>query len=135
MGSKGKIKTGYAGNGASPTHIDGAQESPQGGRVFKRTGDGICATFEDIRSAVKTAERIQRSLAVADWSDTPPLKARIAIDTGEVEARGGDYFGPVVNRCARIMASGHGGQILLSEQSVEALKEQISRDVESARSL
>ncbi|MDJ0497732.1 MAG: BTAD domain-containing putative transcriptional regulator [Acidimicrobiia bacterium] len=92
-----------------------------GGRVFKRTGDGICAAFADVVSAVKAAEEIQRSLSTADWVDTPPLKARIAVDTGEAESRGGDYFGPVMNRCARIMASGHGSQTLLTDESVKVL--------------
>jgi predicted ATPase len=75
-----------------------------GGAVFKHTGDGICAAFGSPRAAVDAAVAGQRSLE---------LPVRMGIATGEAEARGGDYFGAVLNRAARIMSAGHGGQILL----------------------
>ncbi len=92
-----------------------------GGRVVKRVGDGLDAVFSDAGGAVVAAREAQRALQRGTWGETGPLKARMAIDVGEVEARGGGYFGPVLNRCGRILASGHGGQILLSAEAHAAL--------------
>ena len=75
-----------------------------GGALFKHTGDGVCAAFASPRAAVDAAVAAQRALE---------LPVRMGIATGEAELRGGDYFGPVLNRAARVMAAGHGGQILL----------------------
>jgi predicted ATPase len=76
-----------------------------GGRVFKHTGDGMCAVFASARSAVNAALAAQARLT---------LPVRMGLHTGEAEARDGDYFGMTLNRCARIMDAGHGGQVLLS---------------------
>ena len=75
-----------------------------GGFLFKHTGDGVCAAFSSPRAAVDAAVVGQRTLE---------LPVRMGIATGEAELRDGDYFGAVLNRAARIMAAGHGGQILL----------------------
>src|SRR5262249_13146845 len=85
-----------------------------GGRVVKRAGDGIDLAFADVGAAVTAAGEIQRSLAAADWTGLETLRVRMAVDVGEVEARGGDYFGPVMNRAGRMLAAAHGGQVLLS---------------------
>src|SRR5258708_13648187 len=74
------------------------------GQVFNYTGDGMCAVFSSPRSAVDAAVDAQRVLE---------LPVRMGIATGEAELRGDDYFGQVLNRTARVMAAGHGGQILL----------------------
>ena len=74
------------------------------GQVFNYTGDGMCAVFTSPRSAVDAAIAAQRALE---------LPVRMGIATGEAELRGDDYFGTVLNRTARVMAAGHGGQILL----------------------
>ena len=74
------------------------------GKVFNYTGDGMCAVFASPRSAVDAAIAAQRAL---------DLPVRMGIATGEAELRGGDYFGTVLNRTARVMAAGHGGQVLL----------------------
>jgi class 3 adenylate cyclase len=75
-----------------------------GGAVFNYTGDGMCAVFDSPRAAVDAAIAAQRALE---------LPVRMGVATGEAEQRGGDYFGTVLNRTARVMAAGHGGQILL----------------------
>jgi predicted ATPase len=75
-----------------------------GGQVFNYTGDGMCAVFASPRSAVDTAIDAQRALE---------LPVRMGIATGEAELRGDDYFGTVLNRTARVMAAGHGGQVLI----------------------
>ncbi len=92
-----------------------------GGRVVKRVGDGIDLAFADVGAAVAAAGEIQRLLAAADWSGLEPLRVRMAVDVGEVEARGGDYFGPVMNRAGRMLAAAHGGQVLLSADAHAAL--------------
>jgi predicted ATPase/class 3 adenylate cyclase len=83
-----------------------------GGWVFKHTGDGVCAAFASPRSAVDAAVAAQRALE---------LPVRMGIATGEADLRGTDYFGAVLNRAARVMAAGHGGQILLAESTAVLL--------------
>jgi predicted ATPase/class 3 adenylate cyclase len=74
------------------------------GRLFNHTGDGVCAAFASPRSAVDAAVAAQLALE---------LPVRMGIVTGEAETRGADFSGTVLNRAARVMSSGHGGQILL----------------------
>jgi predicted ATPase len=74
------------------------------GTVFNYTGDGMCAVFGSPRSAVDAAVAAQLQLE---------LPVRMGIATGEAELRGDDYFGTVLNRTARLMAAGHGGQIVI----------------------
>ncbi len=83
-----------------------------GGSMFKHTGDGVCAAFSSPRAAVDAAIAGQRKLE---------LPVRMGIATGEAELREGDYFGAVLNRAARVMAAGHGGQILLAESTAGLL--------------
>ncbi len=83
-----------------------------GGWLFKHTGDGVCAAFSSPRSAVDAAVAAQRALE---------LPVRMGLATGEAELRDGDYFGAVVNRAARVMAAGHGGQILVAESTAVLL--------------
>ena len=80
----------------------------RGGWLFKHTGDGVCAAFASPRSAVDAAVDAQRALE---------LPVRMGLATGEAELREGDYFGAVLNRAARVMAAGHGGQILLADST------------------
>jgi class 3 adenylate cyclase len=75
------------------------------GFLFSHTGDGVVAAFASPRSAVDAAVAAQRALE---------LPVRMGIATGEAELRDGDYFGTVLNRAARVMAAGHGGQVLLA---------------------
>ena len=57
----------------------------------------------------------QRGLAAADWGDMGPIRVRMALHTAVTEERGDDYVGPALNRLARVLVAGHGGQILLTE--------------------
>ena len=84
------------------------------GDVVKSTGDGLMAVFEQPTSAVEAAMAAQRGLFVEPWDATCPIRVRMGIHTGDAQQRGGDFFGPAVNRTARVMAAGHGGQILVS---------------------
>ena len=91
-----------------------------GGKVLKTTGDGVIAVFDDAPGAVDAALGAQVALAGEPWDATGPLRVRMGIHTGETELRDGDHFGPAMNRAARIMAAGHGGQVLISEASSSA---------------
>src|SRR5271166_4165051 len=84
----------------------------QGGFLFKHTGDGVCAAFSSPKSAIDAAVAAQRRLQ---------LPVRMGLATGEAELQEGDYFGAVLNRAARVMAAGHGGQILLAESTAGLL--------------
>ena len=83
-----------------------------GGFLFKHTGDGVCAAFASPKSAVDAAVAAQRALE---------LPVRMGLATGEAELRDGDYFGTVLNRAARVMAAGHGGQILVADSTAVLL--------------
>ncbi|HXW81378.1 MAG TPA: adenylate/guanylate cyclase domain-containing protein, partial [Acidimicrobiales bacterium] len=82
------------------------------GLVFSTGGDGLAAAFQRAHDAVAAALDAQAWLQAESWER--PISVRMAVHTGDVEERGGDYFGPPLNRCARLMATGHGGQILCS---------------------
>ena len=80
-----------------------------GGSVFATMGDGIAAAFPSVDGAVRAAVAAQRTMP------STGLSVRMGVHTGEVERIGHDYRGRAVNRAARIMAAGHGGQILVSD--------------------
>ncbi len=84
------------------------------GYVFKAIGDAFCVAFARVSDAVTTAFEAQRALSAAEFSAVGGLSIRMGLHTGEASERNGDYFGPAVNRVARLMSIGHGGQILLS---------------------
>ncbi len=84
------------------------------GRVFKTVGDAFCAAFESAPDALAAALAVQAGLHSWPPGDMPPLRVRMALHTGPAEERDDDYFGPALNRVARLLAVGHGGQTLLS---------------------
>jgi predicted ATPase/class 3 adenylate cyclase len=84
------------------------------GYLVKSTGDGSLAAFADAHDALRAAATAQLELAATDWNVTGPLLVRMAVHTGSATERNGDYFGPVLNRAARLLAIGHGGQVLVS---------------------
>jgi predicted ATPase/class 3 adenylate cyclase len=85
-----------------------------GGSVLKTTGDGLIAVFDSVSDSLSAAIDSQSGLEQEPWGATGPLLVRMGIHTGDTESREGDYFGPAMNRAARIMAAGHGGQVLVS---------------------
>jgi predicted ATPase/class 3 adenylate cyclase len=84
------------------------------GYVFKTVGDAFCAAFGSASDALDAAIDIQRGLAQEDFAAVAGLRVRVGLHVGEASERDGDYFGPAVNRAARLMSIGHGGQVLLS---------------------
>jgi predicted ATPase/class 3 adenylate cyclase len=85
-----------------------------GGTVVKTTGDGVLAAFDRPEAGLMAAVEAQRALERHAWPTTGPLRVRMAIHSGSAEVRDGDFFGPALNRTARLMAIGHGGQVLVS---------------------
>ncbi len=92
-----------------------------GGYVFKTVGDSFCAAFAAAPSAVQAALAAQRTLGAEAWPTSWPVRVRMGLHTGACEERDGDYFGPVVNRSARLEAVAHGGQVLISGVTAQLL--------------
>jgi predicted ATPase/class 3 adenylate cyclase len=92
------------------------------GRVVKITGDGLMAVFRSAADGVHACLQAQQALLDETWHETGPLRVRMGIHVGEAQPRAGDFYGPSVNRAARIMAAGHGGQILLSARAAELVE-------------
>jgi class 3 adenylate cyclase len=80
------------------------------GFLFSHTG--VVAAFASPKAAVDAAVAAQRDLE---------LPVRMGLATGEAELRDGDYFGTVLNRAARVMAAGHGDQILVADSTAGLL--------------
>lgn len=86
-----------------------------GGRVFKHTGDGMIAVFDDADAAVAGSLLAVAGLAAASWGETGPLEVRVSVHAGQASERDGDFFGPPLNKAARINGVAHGGQVLVSD--------------------
>lgn len=112
---------------ALPVHdaIVSAAISEQGGFIFKTGGDSFCASFASPTSALEAALAAQRQLLATDWGTASPIAARMGLHTGTAQIRDGDYFGPTLNRAARIMSAGHGGQILCSATTQTLLLDEL----------
>jgi predicted ATPase/class 3 adenylate cyclase len=94
--------------------VRGAIES-HAGVVFSTMGDGMAAAFASARDAVRAVLAAQQGLAAEDWGEvTGPLAARMGLLTDEGVLGGEHYLNQPLNRCARLMAAGHGGQALVS---------------------
>jgi class 3 adenylate cyclase len=100
-----------------------------GGGVFKTVGDAFYAVFAAAADAAATALAIQRALECEPWGETGPLRVRVALHTGAAETRDGDYFGPALNRLARMLAASHGGQIVLSQSTQQLVRHALPPDV------
>ena len=86
-------------------------------------GDSRFAVFPRATDAVTAACAIQIGLQTEPWRTSRPLRVRMALHTGEADVRDGDYYGSAVNRCARLRALAHGGQILLSATTARLAQE------------
>jgi predicted ATPase/class 3 adenylate cyclase len=96
-----------------------------GGYVFKTVGDAFCAAFSTADAALAAVLDSQRALTTQAWPTSRPVRVRMALHTGVCEERDNDYFGPVVNRTARLEAIASGGQVLLSGATAELLSESL----------
>ncbi len=95
------------------------------GQVFRTAGDGLCAAFATAPDAVAAALAGQQAVQAEAWGEVGPLRVRMALHTGAVEVCDGDYVGACLNRVARLLAAGHGGQVLLSGAVQELVRNQL----------
>jgi predicted ATPase/class 3 adenylate cyclase len=97
------------------------------GTLVKQRGEGdsLFAVFTRATDAVDAATALQRALCSEPWPTETPLGVRMALHTGEAALREGDYYGAAVNRCARLRAVGHGGQVLLSRTTCDLVREHL----------
>jgi len=94
-----------------------------GGYVFKTVGDAFCAAFGVAVDAMGAAVAAQRALSAEEWPQGLELRVRMALHSGSCEERGGDYFGPPVNRVARLLATAHGGQVVMSRVTADLVRD------------
>src|SRR4051794_32368475 len=95
------------------------------GIIAQTRGDGFCAAFASPADATLAALGAQCALTREPWGEVGSLKARMALHTGAVELQGDEYFGAPLHRCARILDSAHGGQIVLSAVTAALVSESL----------
>src|SRR5262249_13459579 len=88
-------------------------------------GDSLFAVFARATDAVAAACTLQQVFVAEPWPTETPLRVRMAIHTGEAGLREADYYGPAINRCARLRSIGHGGQVLLSGTAEELIRDSL----------
>jgi DNA-binding SARP family transcriptional activator len=103
----------------------------RGGRVIKTRGEGDAtfSVFDRPSAAAAAAIELQDAISHEPWALREPMRIRVALHTGEVEFRDGDYFGRAVNRAARLRSLATGGQILCSGATAELVIDSLSDDV------
>jgi predicted ATPase/class 3 adenylate cyclase len=100
-----------------------------GGHVFKAVGDAFYAVFTTAVDALDAALAAQRAIVAESWGAVDPIRVRAALHVGAAQQRDGDYFGPPLNRVARLCAAGHGGQVLLSNAAQELSRDALPKGV------
>ncbi len=96
--------------------------SAHGGYAYKMIGDAFQAAFQTAPDALQAALAAQRALAAEPWGAIGEVRVRMALHTGVVEERDDDYVGPLLNRVARLLSTGYGGQILLTSTTRELVR-------------
>ena len=98
------------------------------GVVIKKRGEGdsLFVTFASAVDAARAAVAVQHALRAEEWPADAPIKVRMALHTGEADLRAEDYYGGAVNRCARVRATGYGGQILLTQATAELVRDELA---------
>src|SRR5215203_2392222 len=102
--------------------LDDAIHAHSGVR-FKTVGDAVYAAFPSALDAVLAAITAQRALIAEDWGALGPVRVRMALHTGAATPQDGDYLSPALNRLARLLAAGAGGQILLTEATRQLVRD------------
>ncbi|MGA7054951.1 MAG: BTAD domain-containing putative transcriptional regulator, partial [Mycobacterium sp.] len=103
----------------------------RGGRLIKTRGEGDAtfSVFERPSAGAAAALELQDAISQEPWALREPVRIRVALHTGEVELRDGDYFGRAVNRAARLRSLAGGGQILCSGAVAELVIDSLPDDV------
>jgi class 3 adenylate cyclase/tetratricopeptide (TPR) repeat protein/DNA-binding winged helix-turn-helix (wHTH) protein len=103
-----------------------------GGRVLKTKGEGdsTLTVFRRATDAVAGAVELQQQLAAIAWPGGLELRVRIAVHTGEAHEREGDFFGPALNRAARLRALARGGATVLSQATTEIVRDHLPQGAE-----
>jgi predicted ATPase/class 3 adenylate cyclase len=99
------------------------------GYVFKTVGDAFCAAFHTASAALAAALAAQRALTQEPWPEAAHIKVRMGLHTGAADVRANDYFGQPLNHVARLLAAGHGGQVLLTLATQELVRDSLPTGV------
>lgn len=100
------------------------------GHLFKIVDGEFYISFHTAAAAVAFAIRVQHAIHTEKWAaSVGTLRARIGLHTGVPEYRDGDYFGPPLNKTARVHSLGHPGQILLSLVTAELVKDSLPDEI------
>ncbi len=99
------------------------------GYIFKTIGDAFCAAFSAAPDAVQAAVDIQTGLRAEHWDLPRPIRVRIALHSGEAEVRDSDYFGPSLNRTARLQSLAFGGQTILTLVTEELVRDSLPKGI------
>ena len=99
------------------------------GHLFAHTGDGLGAAFPTASEALAAAVAGQLALLSETWRAESPLRVRMALHAGAAEPRQGTYFGPTLNRVARLLDRATGGQILCSQAGADLARDQLPAGV------
>src|SRR5215218_10530542 len=113
----------YAGLLAEHRRLLGDAFCRHGGIVVDSEGDAFFVAFASARDAVAGAADAQRTLAAHEWPDEHEIRVRMGLHTGEPRVVEGRYVGLDVHHAARVMAAGHGGQVVVSEATRALLED------------
>ena len=98
------------------------------GHVFQALGDGFCAAFAEPAAALNAALDAQRALQQEPWGPIGSLRVRMGLHSGNAEVHEGQYATSLtLARAQRVVAAGHGGQILLSSATAAAVEGALPR--------
>ena len=92
-----------------------------GGVEVGTEGDSFFVAFPSAADAVAAAVDLQRGLAAATWPDDVEVRVRVGVHSGRPAVVAGDYIGLDVHRAARIMSAAHGGQVVVSQTTVDMM--------------
>ena len=99
------------------------------GHVFKTVGDAFCCAFAEALDAVRATLAVQLIIRDEEWNTPRPIRVRMSLHTGAARERDNDYFGPPVNRVARIESLAHGGQVVMSRATSELVRDSLPEGV------
>jgi predicted ATPase/class 3 adenylate cyclase/uncharacterized protein HemY len=100
-----------------------------GGYAYKMIGDAFQVAFDTAPQALAAALEAQRALHAEPWQEPCSIRVRMALHTGVTEERGDDYVGPILNRVARLLGAGHGGQVLLTQPTYDLVRDDLPHEV------